>query len=160
MMPVMKPIPINTKGLGFFSRVWALLTVVRKWELTENFYHELPCGTVVVIPKGFIFDAASIPKPLWGLLSPVGLMLIAGLIHDFGYRYSYFWIRNKAGNIEKWDFATDRISYDILFLDVNLQVNGLILVDHLASLLLAMFGSIAWNKNRALNAPEIVPSIH
>jgi hypothetical protein len=155
----MKPIPIQTKGRGFFGRVWALLTVVRQWELAENYYHELPCGRVVVIPKGFVFDGASIPKPLWFILSPVGLLLIGGLIHDFAYRYSYLWIKNKDGNIEKWVYATDRISYDLLFLDVNLQVNGMILVDHLASFLLAMFGWIAWNKNRKLNAPDIVPSI-
>ena len=60
---------------------------VRKWELMENWYFTLNDDVQIVINKGFVFDGASIPRPLWAFLSPVGLLLIPGLIHDYGYKF-------------------------------------------------------------------------
>lgn len=38
------------------------------------------------IPRGFEFDAASIPRVCWWLIGPVELSLAAPLAHDFLYR--------------------------------------------------------------------------
>ena len=141
--------------------MWALITEVREWELAENFFYTLPNGVRVVVPAGFIFDGASIPKPLWILLSPVGLLLIAGLIHDAAYRYGYLWAVDEAtGTVERYIHREGtRIDYDDLFLNINLEVNGMVLVDHLAAFMLAIFSGIAWKENRMRNAPEIKPVI-
>ena len=40
-------------------------------------------GNNYVIPAGFKFDGASIPKFLHTFLSPVGVLLMGGLIHDY-----------------------------------------------------------------------------
>ena len=45
-------------------------------------------GKNFIIPKGFKFDGASVPKFLGQFLSPVGVLLIGGLIHDYGYKYA------------------------------------------------------------------------
>jgi len=38
------------------------------------------------IPAGFIFDGASLPKPVWSIVgSPVGIYLFAALVHDMLY---------------------------------------------------------------------------
>lgn len=42
---------------------------------------------VFVIPTGFSFDLASIPRLFWWLIAPFELSLVAPLIHDFVYRY-------------------------------------------------------------------------
>ena len=60
------------------------------WELNEDFTYidDLPKGngSIIVVPKGFQTDFASVPRPFWGLLSPyengVGQ---AGVIHDWLY---------------------------------------------------------------------------
>ena len=56
----------------------------RMWELMKPFvYQSEKCG-MIEVPKGFIFDFASIPKLLWSIVgSPTGRYGPAALIHDF-----------------------------------------------------------------------------
>ena len=80
-MPHMKPIPIPTKGKGFWGGLKVWLFVSRKWEIVKD-YHYVIDGQELVIPKGFVFDGASVPKFLHTWLSPMGVLLVGGLIHD------------------------------------------------------------------------------
>ena len=43
------------------------------------------------VPAGFIFDGASIPRPLWSTLGilPIGYHMPASVVHDYLYRHSY-----------------------------------------------------------------------
>lgn len=188
-MPKVKPKMIPTQGLPLIQRAWAVLTSVRRWEMAEDWKFKMFNGIEIIIPKGFEFDGASIPKPVYFLagvllvllfigieisaslmlflsilfmsaglmLSPVGIMLIAGIIHDFAYSYGYLW-RHDGEKLVKYRYGNGtRLDWDELFLRVNLQVNGVIYSDHLAALLLKMFGGIAWEKARQANYLEIRP---
>ncbi|HHM06018.1 MAG TPA: DUF1353 domain-containing protein [Gammaproteobacteria bacterium] len=87
-MPELQPLPIPTKHLpGSVRKILAGLFGVRQWRVLENREYKINAGTAVVMPKGFVCDGASIPRPLWALLSPTGLLLIPGLLHDYGYKY-------------------------------------------------------------------------
>ena len=55
--------------------------------MTGAFHYKLE-GVEYVIPAGFQFDGASVPKFLATFLSPVGVLLMGGLIHDYGYKYA------------------------------------------------------------------------
>ena len=157
-MPKLCPLPIETKGQHTLTRIWRWVTSVRKWELLEDWeYEQLDNEPVILIPKGFVFDGASIPRVLWGLLSPTGLLLIPGLIHDFAYRYDYLWAIDSDGKIFIHEEGAGRKHWDLMFQKVGLEVNGMPIIDKLAWLALALFGMIAWNKNRKLNAVEIIP---
>lgn len=201
VMPKVEPVLIPTKGLSFFPTLWALLTSVRRWRLIEDWRYTLPANVAsvihteydeditIIIPKGFEFDGASIPKPLYFLiglvllliivgieispvlmlflsilfvlsglmLSPVGIMLIAGLVHDFAYSYGYLW-REYNGGILRYRYnGGGRLNWDELFFKVNLDVNGAIYADWIAAALLKMFGGIAWQEARKANYPEILP---
>lgn len=57
-----------------------------KLDHKKDFYYTIN-GEKYVIPAGFTFDGASVPKFLASFLSPVGVLLIGGLIHDYGYKY-------------------------------------------------------------------------
>ena len=35
------------------------------------------------IPKGFVFDGASVPRILWWLFPPAGRYMVAALLHDY-----------------------------------------------------------------------------
>ena len=74
-MPVMKPIPIPTRKVNAFKRMWVWLVSTRQWEIYEDYVFEFD-GLQLFIPKGFVFDGASIPKPFRAFLAPVGLLLI------------------------------------------------------------------------------------
>jgi len=55
-------------------------------ELQEDYVVETSLGSIT-IPKGFISDGASVPKPLWGIVSPYDPEVRdAALIHDYFYR--------------------------------------------------------------------------
>ena len=159
-MPVIIPLPIETKGKGFFQKIWAWITEVRSWKLAENWEYELK-GTRIVIPKGFIFDGASIPRPLWGILSPTGLLLIPGLIHDFGYRFDYLWAvipDTESGYIKIHEQAGQKY-WDEVFYYLGMEINGIKTINFIAWLALSTMGFLAWNANRKRNYQDIDPSL-
>ena len=68
-LPSMQALPIPTKGKGFWGGIICWLLATRNWEITKDFNFEID-GTAYVIPKGFKFDGASIPKFLRTFFSP------------------------------------------------------------------------------------------
>ena len=83
-MPILRPVPIpleiiaamENKDLSLWERIKAWRKTNRKWEVMEDWHYDN--NIMITIEKGFVFDGASIPKPLWWLLSPVGLLLFQG----------------------------------------------------------------------------------
>ena len=59
----------------------------RQWEITKDWHYEVN-GVSYMIPAGFTFDGASIPKFFRSFLSPVGVLLLGGLVHDYAYKYA------------------------------------------------------------------------
>jgi hypothetical protein len=142
-MPIMKPIPICTKGKGFWRGVWIWLMVTRKWEITEDYTYKIN-GESFVIPKGFVFDGASVPKFFRSWLSPMGILLIGGLVHDYGYKYQTLLRDGKRTcnglKRQKW--------MDQTFRDINIEVNGFRVVNYLAYYALRLGGFFAWKGHR------------
>lgn len=56
------------------------------WVLMGDYTVHLD-GKVFVIPQGFMWDQASVPRVLWPLASNVELGTIAPLLHDWGYQH-------------------------------------------------------------------------
>lgn len=145
-MPHMKPIRIPTDGRGFWGAVWAWFWEVRNWEIAEDWYFEVN-GEKYVIPKGFQFDGASVPKFLASWLSPVGILLMGGLIHDYIYKYT---VLCKANKVQVSDTFTQKQA-DQLFRDINIEQNGIHVLNWAAYLALRAGGFVAWNGHRKAN---------
>jgi hypothetical protein len=141
-MPHMSPIKIETADKGFWKAIWMWLLGVRHWEITKDFYFSLK-GEEYVIPQGFEFDGASVPKFLAMWLSPTGVLLMGGLIHDYGYKYGTL-LRSDRTSIgaksQKW--------MDTLFRDICIEQNGFKLLNYLAYWALRVGGFVAWNGHR------------
>jgi len=160
-MPWLSPVLIDTKGRNFFYQLYVVLFNVRNWRVEKDWYVQLPNGTVVVIPEGFIFDGASTPKLFWALMAPTGSLLLPGLVHDFGYRYSYLWaVCKQTGVPYKYGQCRGQKFFDEIFRDVSLSVSGLKFVSVFSYLTLRLFGFLAWRSNRKLGAQEISPAAH
>jgi len=145
-MPKMQPIPIPTKGKGFWSAIWMWLTGTRNWVIAEDFVFTIK-GDTYIIPKGFQFDGASIPKFLHTWLSPTGVLLMGGLIHDYAYKYATL---KKKG---KGTMGTlDQRQADVIFRDINIEINGFKFLNYLAYWALRIGGFVAWNGHRKNNA--------
>ena len=147
-MPVLLPLPIPTKNRPFIMRVLVWLFDIRKWRLKKNWHFLLENGDEIVLPKGFEFDGASIPRIFWAILSPVGLLLIPGLIHDYGYRFNQLWRKNAGGQIEPYWENAGRKAWDDLFRDVGMQVNGFAIIDFIAWVGVRLGGFLAWRQHR------------
>ena len=143
--PVMRPIRIATKGKGFFKMILMWILGTRHWEIANDFEYELN-GTKYVIPAGFKFDGASIPKFLHTFLSPVGVLLLGGLVHDYAYKYAA--LQPKKGAL----LLLDQKKADEIFRDINIEINGFYFMNYLAYWSLRLGGFMAWNKHRKVNA--------
>lgn len=130
-MPTVKPIPIKTKGLIWYKALHVWLITSRKWELTKDWSYIFKNNTIV-IRKGFVFNGVSVPRFFWWLLSPVGILFIAALIHDYGYRKG----------------TVNRKYWDKLFLLVNREVNGFYYLNLIPYFFIRIFGIIPWYKYR------------
>ena len=146
-MPVLIPIPIKTKGKGFWKGILLWLLGVRHWEVAEDFNYELN-DKKFVIPAGFKFDGASIPKFLHPFFSPVGVLLMGGLVHDYAYKYQTLLMKNKKDTLG----VISQKRADEIFRDINIGVNGFYLMNYLAYWSLRLGGFVAWNKHRKVNA--------
>jgi len=141
-MPQMSPIKIETADKGFWKAVWMWMLGVRHWEITKDFYFSLK-GEEYVIPQGFEFDGASVPKFLAMWLSPTGVLLMGGLIHDYGYKYGTLLKSDRTSigdKSQKW--------MDTLFRDICIEQNGFKLLNYLAYWALRLGGFVAWNGHR------------
>jgi hypothetical protein len=145
-MPHMKPVKIPTAGKGFWGAILMWLLGSRTWEIVKD-YHFTIHGEDYIIPKGFVFDGASVPKFLASFLSPVGVLLVGGLVHDYAYKYT---VLLKKGGKETTEPMTQKEA-DIIFRDINIEQNGFQLMNYLAYWALRIGGFMAWNGHRKRN---------
>ena len=151
-MPILQPIQIKTKGKGFWKGIILWLLSTRNWILKEDWKYNID-GTEYVIPAGFQFDGASIPKFLRTFFSPVGVLLIGGLVHDYAYKYKTLLKKNKKNTMGE---ITQKRA-DEIFRDINIIVNGFYSMNRLAYWSLRLGGFVAWNGHRKRNnkIPEL-----
>ena len=151
-MPILQPIQIKTKGKGFWKGIVLWLLSTRNWILKEDWKYNID-GTEYVIPAGVQFDGASIPKFLRTFFSPVGVLLIGGLVHDYAYKYKTLLKKNKKDTMGE---ITQKKA-DEIFRDINIIVNGFYSMNRLAYWSLRLGGFVAWNGHRKRNSkiPEL-----
>ena len=145
--PHMKPIRIPTKSKGFWGAIFMWLLGKRHWEISKDFTFELH-GTKYVIPKGFTFDGASVPKFLATFLSPVGVLLLGGLVHDYAYKYAAL----KPALQKSSRLILNQKQADKIFRDINIEINGFYFLNYLAYWALRLGGWFAWSGLRKRNA--------
>ena len=146
-MPKLQPVPRATKGKGFWKGIVMWLLSTRNWVLTEDWKYNIN-GEEYVIPSGFQFDGASIPKFLRTFFSPVGVLLMGGLVHDYAYKYKTLLKKNKKDTMGE---LTQKRA-DEIFRDINIIVNGFYTMNRLAYWSLRLGGFVAWNGHRKRDA--------
>ena len=142
-LPHLQPIKISTKGKGFWKGIIMWLLSTRNWKLTKDWKYRYN-GIEYIIPAGFQFDGASIPKFLRTFFSPVGVLLVGGLVHDYMYKYACMKRTVSKDSL----MLVDQKKADEIFRDINIEVNGFYLMNYLAYWSLRIGGFIAWNGHR------------
>tara|TARA_B100000085_G_scaffold276252_1_gene295126 strand:- start:322 stop:897 length:576 start_codon:yes stop_codon:yes gene_type:complete len=142
-LPHLQPVKIATKGKGFWKGIIMWLLSTRNWKVTQDWKYRMN-GNEYIIPAGFQFDGASIPKFLRTFFSPVGVLLVGGLVHDYMYKYSALKRTDKKGSL----LLVDQKKADQIFRDINIEVNGFYFMNYLAYWSLRLGGWVAWNGHR------------
>ena len=142
-LPHLQPIKISTKGKGFWKGIIMWLLSTRNWKLTKDWKYRYN-GIEYIIPAGFQFDGASIPKFLRTFFSPVGVLLVGGLVHDYMYKYACMKRTVSKDSL----MLVDQKKADQIFRDINIEVNGFYFMNYLAYWSLRIGGFIAWNGHR------------
>jgi hypothetical protein len=132
--------------MPWYRAYYNLLFYRRDFRLHEDFHYQLPSGEDVMVPRGFIFDAASVPRVFWFILNPSGVLLIPGLLHDYAYRYRML-IKPDGAIAVKY---STRHEADRMFIDVCRVTNGMDGLDKILSAGLRAFGGIGWKRNRGM----------
>ena len=145
-LPHLQPIKISTKGKGFWKGIVMWLLSTRNWKITKDWKYRMN-GNEYIIPAGFQFDGASIPKFLRTFFSPVGVLLVGGLVHDYMYKFAALKRTGKGGLL-----LVDQKKADQIFRDINIEVNGLYFMNYLSYWSLRLGGWVAWNGHRKRNA--------
>ena len=122
------------------------ITGTRHWEVADDWSFTIE-GQKYIIPAGFKFDGASIPKFLHTWLSPTGVLLMGGLVHDYAYKYATLL---KSGQKETMG-PIDQKRADEIFRDINIEQNGFHFLNYLAYYALRIGGFVAWNGHRKRN---------
>ncbi len=77
------------------------------WKVAADFYYTTDVhlsgspSNRIVVPKGFVTDFASIPRPLWNVLPPTGAYGKAAVLHDYLYRTAGMATRPEADAVLK-----------------------------------------------------------
>lgn len=148
-MPIMKRVPIPTKGIPWYKRAINVIFSRLEWELVEDFYFKIPSGTFRV-KAPFFFDGASVPRIFWWIpgLSPVGILLIQGLIHDAFYKNGFVELIYPDGSIDSWGLGCGQKVGDDLLLMVGKIAHGVIIINYVAYAAVRVGGWNAWRKYR------------
>ena len=143
--PIVRPVKISTKGKKLYRKIWVWLTESRKWEIVEDYFFYVPwLDITLMIPEGFVFDGASIPRIFWNILTPTGIFFIPGLFHDFGYKYNFY----INANGKRVFLGAGRKFFDKQFGNMSLFINDIIFLDNITYVALRGFGIFAWKKHR------------
>jgi hypothetical protein len=103
-----------------------------QWFLTEELRYEVfDTGVVVPVPRGFVTDFASVPRPFWAFLPKWGKYGPASIVHDYLY----------------WDQRCTREQADSLMLLAMKESDVSAFRRWLIHRALRWGGSMAWRNN-------------
>lgn len=144
-MPILKPVRIPTKHKYALMRLWIWLTAFRSFELVEDYTLYIPwLDVTLLVPAGFVFDGASVPRFLWPIFAPTGVLFIAAIFHDFSYRYNTY--LDSDGNYFKQNAG--KLYWDGQFRKMNEYITGLKIPSYLACKAVQAFGWLPYWKGR------------
>lgn len=130
---------ILKEKLGWFQRVAEatrrrLFTLEEDWQIQlGRITYKPELNGTITIPhtvggEKVVFDGASVPLP-WlvsflsiGILRPLGVMLIASILHDFAFKFGYLLVSTQEGDVPK-KVMVERQDIDHLFRDIIATVN-------------------------------------
>jgi hypothetical protein len=141
--PIIKPI----KSSGHY------FSLVKQYDFYFSLPGQFSRNFYIAIRRGYRFDGASIPSALWGfplMLSPAHPRIILGaMIHDLCYEtkgyinkseYATLYQKSQSGTWFKCYSPISKKDADLLFLNINKQMNMDIIRRNITYYAVRLFG--------------------
>jgi len=127
----------------------------RRWELIEDWRFARWRAHIIVVPAGFVFNGASIPKVFSNIFASTGILFLAALIHDFMYENGYYLVTFEVLDRDpvNMEVYVTRQEADQIFeeiADICYPQNTVAI--GMAKAFLSVGGGRAWAKCRALDS--------
>lgn len=140
----------------FIGQILVKYLEPRLWQLLQRFSYICANGAAITVPRGFVFDFASIPKLFWFALHPTGALAFASVIHDWLYANKWIrqggqrYLRAPSGKelCSRWNFAPRPVSRDEaddIFLDAMKDSGVSWWKRNAAYIAVQVGGNHAWN---------------
>lgn len=165
--PKFEQVRYNLQGLSWWQQLLRAWKTPPRLRLTEDWVLQLADGLTIIIPAGFETDGASVPRLLWFLMPPFGVLLKGAILHDFGYQHGYLlavYVHGNAYNLRShemhWQYnirlrnripvyiGQDQRFFDGLFKKVVIETTGAAAQATIAYAMLRCFGDLAWMRYR------------
>jgi hypothetical protein len=72
----------------------------------------------ICIPEGYVSDGATVPRLLWAVFSPTGILFVASLVHDFAIKTQCLL---RSEDVNDSEFIGDKQADDLFFLILERQ---------------------------------------
>ena len=124
----------------------------RRWCVEQDWFYKLD-ESRYLIPVGFVFDGASVPRVFRSCRGPTGVLLLAALIHDWGYHHASLarCLEDGAGQTSSCQYPAyqpvpmKRCEIDRIFRDVS---PGQRCMRWLSYIMVRVGGGWAWRRHR------------
>ena len=155
-MPTLRPHVIPTKGQFWYVAIGRWMFCQRVWTVVEDWtFHVERDNQDVVIPAGFEFDGVTVPRGLWWLVSPTGILMIPALLHDYAYRYDRLLTCDETGTLVPHMQHEGKAYWDRPYLDVAIDVNGFRWINRLSYSCVRWGGRRSWRSKKETQSQAI-----
>ena len=148
--PIVRAVYNKPVTRTWIKKTGRFFTYTRYYEIMEDYILYVPIlDAYIFIPKGFIYDNASVPKLFNNLYRSDGLLLLGSPPHDFLYRYQCLIFVQEDGSLEFKDFTKKEA--DRIFNSLCAWESELTKASKVATFTLTCVGFFAWKKSRKEN---------
>jgi len=161
--PKFEQVKYDMRGMSWSRQIRHAWLTPPRLRLTDDWILQLADGLTIIVPAGFETDGASVPRLLWFLMPPFGVLLKVAILHDFGYQHGYLlspYVHGNAYNLRShelhWQYnirlhnripvyaGHDQYFFDDLLKNVVIETTGASAQAWIAWAMLRLFGQLAW----------------
>lgn len=141
-LPIVQPLPLINRNDPWYHRLSQAMFRRPQYLVLEDYFTFVPSVNAwCFLPKNFIFDFASVPRPLTFMFEPAGFWAYPAGPHDFGYRFGGLML--SPGPHQEYSFIPlSRYQLDLVFKSMANKSNRLPGLNAIGTVALRVAGSL------------------
>ena len=144
-LPIVSPLPLVDPDAAWFQRLMQAMFRRPQYKIVTDYFTYIPSVNAwCYLSRNFIYDFASVPRPLTFMFEPTGLWAYPAGPHDFGYRFAGLML-SPAPGIAYQFVRQSRSDLDHIFRSLSDKANGLSTINAVGTFALSVAGGLNYN---------------